>query len=161
MPGTSNPLDDIATDLALWIDQISTEVALAFAPNRAPFSVDLSEEQKLQYYRDKMFNPDGTPNVQGREQEFQRLGVTGFSMVYKTVVKAYPNLRIPTPEPLAVPEQWPHEAPPGPPPAPGPPPGGPPGPPPGLPPGAAAVGPPRPGPAMPVPPRPPILPPGR
>src|SRR5215831_9886493 len=166
MPGTPNPLDEIATDLAVWLDQTSTEIALAFAPTRAPFSANVSETQKLEYYRYKFFNPNGTPNVAGRNEELQRLGVEGFGIVYKALIRAYPDLKIPTPEPLAVPEQWPHAPPPGPPGAPpgGPPalPGGPPGLPAGLPPGPGAGGPPRVGPPMPagIPPRPPMLPPG-
>ena len=159
MPGSPNPLDEIANDLALWIDQTSSEIALAFAPTRAPFSANISETQKLEYYRSRLFNPDGTPNVQGRTQELQRLGVEGFGIVYKAVIRAYPELKIPAPPPIEVPQQWPHETAPGPPGAPGPPPGAPPGPPPGLPPGAGGPGPPIGSPNMPVPPRPPMMPP--
>jgi len=155
MPGKANPLDDIANDLALWIDQTSTEIALAFAPTRSPFSADVSEEQKLEYYRQRLFNPDGSPNAAGRDQEMQRLGSDGFAQVYRAVVKRYPDLRIPTPEemapPLEVPEQWPQM-----PPAP---PGAPPGLPGGLPPGPAAVPPPSARPPFAVPPRPPMMPP--
>jgi hypothetical protein len=154
--GGRNTLDDIADDLALWIDQISTEVALAFAPGRAPFSANVSEDQKLAFYRSRLFNPDGSPNPQGRDAELQRLGSSGFTQVYKAVINRWPELRIPTPEEmpaLQVPEQWPG-APPGPP-------GAPPGLPGGLPPGIAAAGGGPPGPPMPVPPRPPMMPPGR
>jgi|SRR5262252_574574 len=160
MPGTPNPLDEIANDLAIWIDQTSSEIALAFAPTRAPFSADVTEEQKLEYYRTQFFNNDGTPNVQGRNAQLQRLGVEGFGIVYKAIIKRWPDLRIPTPEPLAVPSRWPHETAPGPPGGPGTPPGAPPGPPPGLPPGAGGP-PPGPTPPVPVPPRPPMMPPGR
>ena len=144
--GSSSPLDEIANDLALWIEQMSSEVALAFAPTNAPFSANVSEDQKLQYYRDQFFHPDGTPNPEGRAAQLQRLGVEGFGLVYKAIIRRWPDLKIPTPEPLAVPEQWPHEAPPGAPPGPPPPPpGGPP-----VPPGGPG----------PVPP-PPMMPPGR
>jgi hypothetical protein len=44
-----------------------------------------------------LFNADGTPNLQGREAEIQRLGPQGFTVVFKAVLKAYPNLRLPTP----------------------------------------------------------------
>jgi hypothetical protein len=94
----STLLDSVANDLALWLDQESTRIAAAMAPQGvAPFAADLSEEQKLQYYRDMLFNPDGSPNLQGRNQEMQRLGPQSFTMVYKAVVKAYPSLRLPTP----------------------------------------------------------------
>jgi len=145
MPGKPNPLDEIANDLALWIDQTSSEIALAFAPTRAPFSADVSEEQKLEFYRARLFNPDGTPNAQGREEEFQRLGSDSFAQVYKAVIKRYPELRIPTPEDqpeLQVPQEWPRVPPGMPPGGPPMPPGGPPGPPggpPPMPPGASPM----------------------
>jgi len=119
MPG-EHPYDEIANDLALWIDRVGDEVARAFAPAKAPFSAPVTEQQKLEYYRSRLFNPDGSPNQQGRQAEIQRLGAEGFGQVYKAVLKAYPELRIPSPPPLEVPEQWPQLGPAGPP---GPPPG--------------------------------------
>ena len=103
MPGPANFLDEIADDLASWIDRTAEDVALAFAPGRAPFSASLTEEQKLQYYRTRMFNPDGSPNAQGREAEFQRLGPQGFANVYKTLIKRFPELKVPAPPEIAVP----------------------------------------------------------
>jgi len=97
MPNQSM-LDDVANDLALWIDQTSTQIALGMMPRGvAPFAAPLSETQKLEYYRDQLFNPDGTPNLAGRNAQAQRLGPQGFTMVYRTVIKAYPQLRLPTP----------------------------------------------------------------
>jgi len=97
MPNQSM-LDDVANDLALWIDQTSTQIALGMMPQGvAPFAAPLSETQKLEYYRDQLFNPDGTPNLAGRNQQVQRLGPQGFTMVYRAVIKAYPYLRVPTP----------------------------------------------------------------
>ena len=91
-------LDQVATDLALWIDQTSTRIAAALAPQGiAPFSADIDETQKLEYYRAQLFNPDGTPNLQGRAAQMQRLGPEGFTLVYKAVLKAYPELKLPTP----------------------------------------------------------------
>src|SRR5215471_1948671 len=96
--GSPSLIDRVSTDLAIWIDQISTKIALGMSTGGvAPGAAPLSEEQKLQYYRDQLFNPDGTPNLQGREQQIQRLGPLGFTQVYKAVLKAYPNLRLPTP----------------------------------------------------------------
>ena len=97
MPNQSM-LDNIATDLAKWIDQTSTQIAAAMAPQGvAPFAADLDQTQKLEYYRSMLFNPDGTPNTAGRNAEIARLGPQSFAMVYKTVVNAYPELKLPTP----------------------------------------------------------------
>jgi hypothetical protein len=86
-------LEDVANDLALWIDETASKVALAFAPARAPFSAQVTEAQKLEYYTRRLFNADGTPNQQGRAQEVARLGAEGFSQVYQAVVRAHPELR--------------------------------------------------------------------
>lgn len=153
MRGT-NMLDAVASDLALWIDETATEVALAFAPARAPFSAKITEEQKLEFYKSRLFNPDGSPNQAGRQAEVARLGPEGFGHVYKAVVKRWPELKPPPPQPIEVPEAWPTA--PGPPGPPGP---MPPGPPMGLP-GGMPPGPP-PGPMPPVPAgMPPMMPPG-
>jgi len=91
-------LDEVANDLAIWLDQTSTQIALAMSPQGiAPFAAPLSETQKLEYYRDQLFNPDGTPNMPGRTQQMARLGPQGFRQVYGSVIKAYPYLRVPTP----------------------------------------------------------------
>jgi hypothetical protein len=100
-------LDDVANDLALWIDQTATEVALAFSPARAPFSAQITEAQKLEFYKNQLFLPDGSPNQQGRQQEIARLGAEGFGQVYKAVVSAYPQLKPAPPPEIAVPEEWP------------------------------------------------------
>jgi hypothetical protein len=91
-------LDNVASDLAIWIDQTATRIAAAMAPQGvSPFAAQITDEQKLQYYKNQLFNPDGSPNTQGRNAEVQRLGPEGFTQVYKAVLKAYPQLRIPTP----------------------------------------------------------------
>lgn len=87
--------DDIANDLALWIDEVSSKVALALAPRTAPFAVQLTESQKLDIYTRLMFNPDGSPNEQGRAAQLARLGPDGFATVYKAVIQAHPELKPP------------------------------------------------------------------
>ena len=91
-------LDSVATDLATWLDQESTRIAAAMAPQgAAPFAAPISEQQKLDYYKNQLFNPDGTPNLEGRQQQMTRLGPQGFTQVYKAVLRAYPDLKLPTP----------------------------------------------------------------
>lgn len=110
MPG-QNMLDDVAGDLALWIDDVATKVALAFAPARSPFSARVTEDQKLEFYKARLFNADGSPNLQGRAEEAQRLGPEGLGHVYKAVVQRWPELKPPEAAPLEVPDEWPTAAP--------------------------------------------------
>ena len=102
MARNESMLDAVATDLASWLDQTSTLIAAAMAPQGlAPFAAPLSEEQKLLYYKDALFNPDNTPNMQGRQQQIARMGPEAFTQVYRAVIKAYPALRVPAPPPGA------------------------------------------------------------
>jgi len=156
----STMFDDVANDLAIWIDETASKVALALAPAQSPFAAPLTEQQKLEVYKRLLFNADGSPNAAGRAKELARLGPEGFAHVYKAVVHAFPDLAPVEPEnpdsieALApMPQGPPPGGPPGPPPMmPGPPPG-PPGLPPGMPPGPPPPGPP----GMSLPP---MLPPG-
>lgn len=52
-----------------------------------PFSAKLSEDRKLDYYRSRFYNPDGTPNEQGRAEEFARLGPEGYRDVVGALTK--------------------------------------------------------------------------
>lgn len=123
-PRRQTMLDDVANDLAFWIDDTANKIALAFAPGRAPFSAQVSEQQKLEFYRDQLFNEDGSPNQGGRAKELARLGAEGFAHVYQAVVRAFPEL---APKPEASPDSIDALAPmPVGPPGGGPPPGGPP-----------------------------------
>jgi|SRR5215471_120965 len=121
---------EIAQDLATWINQTAHEVALGMMPQgRAPFSAPLSEQQKLDYYTQQLFNADGTPNMQGRQAQLQRLGPENFANVFKAVIKAHPELKVPSPpEGAAIPpptiEQMAAAGPAAPMPMPGPPMGG-------------------------------------
>jgi hypothetical protein len=90
--------DDIAQDLADWIDRTANEIALAMAPRGVqPFAAQMTSQQKLDYYRWRLFRADGSPNNEGRTAEIQRLGTEGFANVYKAVVQAYPELKPPPP----------------------------------------------------------------
>jgi hypothetical protein len=87
-------LDEVANDLALWIDDTATAVAVAFTPQGvAPFSAQLTEKEKVEYYARQLFNPDGSPNADGRSAQLRRLGPEGFAQVYKAVVSVRPELR--------------------------------------------------------------------
>lgn len=151
MPHT-NLLEDVANDLALWIDDISTDIALAFSATRSPFSAHVTEEEKLEFYKSRLFNPDGSPNAQGRDEELARMGSDSFAQVFKAVTRRWPELKPMAPPEIGVPDQWPSAPPAGPLGAPGGPPGlaGPMS----LPPGGPLMPPGGPGPG----PRPPMMP---
>lgn len=75
MSGTQHTYERIADQLASWIDEQSTQLADGFRENgHAPFAATASQSQKLAYYDQQFFNPDGSPNDLGRAGEKERLG---------------------------------------------------------------------------------------
>jgi hypothetical protein len=108
-PGTKDMYTKVAEDLAYWLEDTATKLAAAMAPQGvAPFAAALTNEEKVSFYRDTLFNPDGTPNIQGRTDLLNRLGPQGFRQVYTAVITAYPQLRIPTPPELLPSEEAPN-----------------------------------------------------
>jgi hypothetical protein len=108
-PKTKDVYTLVAEDLAWWLDDTSTKLAAAMAPQGvAPFAADLTESQKIEFYRNALFNPDGSPNTQGRTDLLNRLGPQGFRAVYTAVINTYPQLRIPTPPEMLPPMEAPN-----------------------------------------------------
>lgn len=102
MRQSTNTFDLIANDLASWIDATATQMAEALmAGGTAPFAAQITEDDKLRYYTSRFFNPDSSPNLQDRAQEMQRLGPENFALVFKAVMKAHPELAVPSPPPGA------------------------------------------------------------
>lgn len=100
MPRSANPLDKLAAELGEWVDLISTQIADSVMGGfSAPGAAQLNERQKLDYYTRQFFNPDGSPNDQGRAQEMQRLGPEGFAEVWNEVISAHPELKPPPQQP--------------------------------------------------------------
>lgn len=95
MAAQQNPLDGIADELFGWMDsEVSYYAdALRGGPNgRAPFSAEVSESQKHDYFTRQMFmtGPDGRvdysqPNSQGRTKLMQEMGPQKYGEVYSQV----------------------------------------------------------------------------
>ena len=78
----------VATEISEWIERMAEEVADALMEGgRSPFGAPVTERQKLEYYEQQLFLPDGTPNVPGRQRLLQRAGVGGFVDVMNAVMK--------------------------------------------------------------------------
>jgi hypothetical protein len=93
MVDTTHPYDGVANELLDWLTTESQWYANALrGGDRAPFSAETSEREKLDFYRAQMFQvaPDGTvqydtPNAQGRQNLINRLGIDGYSRIYQAV----------------------------------------------------------------------------
>lgn len=85
---TTHLFDLVAQDLEDWLLQMTDELVEGLQyKGRSPFSADVSEREKLSYYRQVMFNPDGTPNEQGRASLMQRVGTEGFIAIAEALMK--------------------------------------------------------------------------
>lgn len=93
-----NMFDQVADVMADWLESESDQIAESIgAGGSAPFAAVLTEQQKIDYYTSQLFNPDGTPNVQGRAEEMARLGSKQFTDVYRKIKQAHPELVVPSP----------------------------------------------------------------
>ncbi|MDB5541600.1 MAG: hypothetical protein JWQ89_3327 [Devosia sp.] len=80
--------EQASSDLAQWLDDTATQLADSLrGGGRAPFAANASESQKMHYYEQNLFNPDGSPNVQQRMAELHRLGITEYTKMLAEVTK--------------------------------------------------------------------------
>lgn len=92
-PQPEHPFDGIADDLFDWMQgEVDYHVAALRGGYRAPFSAQVTEKDKLDYYRRQMFQttPDGTiqydkPNAQGRDQLLKTVGTQTYAEIWQTV----------------------------------------------------------------------------
>lgn len=93
MPESEHPLDGIADDLFDWMNQeVAYHVEAMRGGYRSPFSADVSEKDKLDYYRRQMYQtlPTGEvqydkPNAAGRDKLLKSVGTQAYAEIYDTV----------------------------------------------------------------------------
>jgi hypothetical protein len=80
----------VAQDLAEWLNRMPKILAAAMkgGPHRqAPFKYPATGKQKFDIFKGKLFNPDGTPNVQGRQEMLRRMTPRQYAEVVHIVTK--------------------------------------------------------------------------
>lgn len=89
-----NVLDQIAEELGEWIESTADALAEALVSSGdvAPFAANLTENQRLAYFSAQMYLPDGSVNLEGRNQLLQSLGPDGYSAVARTVLRSLGGL---------------------------------------------------------------------
>jgi len=66
----------VAHELAQWLDRMPKVLATAMrgGPHKqGPFKHPATGSQKYEIYKAKLFNPDGSPNMEGRQELLQRM----------------------------------------------------------------------------------------
>lgn len=78
----------VAHDLALWLDKMPKVLAAAMkgGPNRqSPFKHAATGRQKYEIYKAKLFQEDGTPNMEGRQELISKLNPRQYAEVVHIV----------------------------------------------------------------------------
>lgn len=77
-----HPMHQVALDASDWITTMANAVAEGMHDgDRPPFGADVPDRDRLAYYADRFYNPDGSPNEQNRQAEIQRIGPEGYARV--------------------------------------------------------------------------------
>lgn len=103
----------VADRLAEWLDETPKRIAARWTGNgTAPFAKPVRAKDALAYYERAFFNPDGTPNVQGRQSELERVGIDGYAQAMRGVLRkqregtlAVETTETPEPAPAPAPEE--------------------------------------------------------
>ena len=80
----------VAHELAQWLDRMPKILATAMrgGPHRqGPFKVPATGKQKYEIYKAKLFNDDGTPNMQGRQELLRRMTPKQYAEVVHIVTR--------------------------------------------------------------------------
>jgi hypothetical protein len=94
----SHLLDQVSADIAQWIEDMSDQLVGALTEGGvAPFAANVDNKQKLAYFVAKVYLPDGSINVAGRNELMQTYGPDGYATIMRTVLKSMGGLP-PVPE---------------------------------------------------------------
>jgi len=89
--GSTNHIYEIvAADLAHWLEVMPKVLARAMrgGPHRqGPFKVPATGKQKYEIFKGKLFNDDGSPNVEGRQELLRRMTPQQYAQVVHIVTR--------------------------------------------------------------------------
>jgi hypothetical protein len=85
--------DELATDLAQWIEDTADALADAMSDGgQVPFAAVVPQAQKVEYFREQLYLPDGSLNQPGRADLLARYGPDGYAGIVRTVLKSMGGL---------------------------------------------------------------------
>lgn len=88
MATSQHPLERLGDRLAEYIEQASDRLAGNVASgDHAPFAAKATREQQMQFWHSRLYNPDGTPNQQGRQSIIEQRGVQIYADITRAVDK--------------------------------------------------------------------------
>lgn len=98
MPKQQHLLDLVASDIADWVESMSDQLVGALTEGGiAPFAANVDNKQKLTYFESKIYLPDGSINVAGRNELMGQYGPDGYAAIMRSVLKSMGGLP-PVPE---------------------------------------------------------------
>lgn len=79
MPQKKHEWDSLVDDVLSYISGETDWFINAIKNGQnSPFEQPATEEQKKEYYKAQMYNDNGEPNEQGRQQVLQRIGILNY-----------------------------------------------------------------------------------
>lgn len=93
MAKPSHLLDQISVDIADWIESMSDQLVGALTEGGiAPFAANVDNKQKLTYFESKIYLPDGSINVAGRNELMKTYGPDGYAAIMRSVLRSLGGL---------------------------------------------------------------------
>lgn len=80
----------VASRVSEWLDQTPKRVADTWRGGpgeRAPFAAVTTQAERRAYFEKLCFNPDGTPNVPGRQHLLDTYGLPTYTRILRTLQK--------------------------------------------------------------------------
>jgi hypothetical protein len=85
--------DLVAQEMAEWIDDMVKQLVTALTEGDvAPFAANVSEQDKLAYFSGLVYLPDGSINIEGRNELMQTYGPAGYASIMRTVLRSMGGL---------------------------------------------------------------------
>lgn len=86
MPTRQHSLDRLVDEVAEYIESMSDFLADAMLEDGvAPFEAHITDAQRFAYFNELLWNPDGTPNQQGRQHLVDTQGLDEYVRTFRWV----------------------------------------------------------------------------
>ena len=78
----------VANAISTWLSEMPRQVVARWVgEGPAPFAARASQKQLLEFYDRAFFQPDGSPNVEGRQAQLDRLGIRQYAETVRAVLR--------------------------------------------------------------------------
>jgi len=102
---SEHPGDALGQDLGRWIEETAQHLADRFTGSPyTPPSAPLTQAEKVRYFANMIWTPDGEPNLPGRDALEKKYGWKGFAGILTHLSKAHGRMHADLADQDALPE---------------------------------------------------------